>query len=90
MTNNTPKTDANLLLLDCDDSCLDIYVKTKDGKDFYGDIVSADISRELEEENNELLNFIKSLNATTHKHASYYRSECGRFLQKYDPRTKTH
>jgi hypothetical protein len=55
MNSKTPRTDANLLSLDCDDSCIDIYVKTKDGKDFYGDIVSADISRELEEKNNTLL-----------------------------------
>lgn len=55
MTSQTPKTDANLLFLDCDDSCLDIYVKTKDGKKVTGGIVSADLARELELELKDVL-----------------------------------
>lgn len=52
----TPKTDseAELTLIDCDDSCIDIYVK-RDSKIVYGDIVLADFARKLERELNEAL-----------------------------------
>jgi hypothetical protein len=45
----TPKTDseAKLTLIDCDDSCIDIYVK-RDSKIVDGDIVLADFARQLE------------------------------------------
>jgi len=52
----TPKTDseAELTLIDCDDSCIDIYVK-RDSKIVYGDIVLADFARQLERELNAAL-----------------------------------
>jgi len=50
----TPKTDseAELTLIDCDDSCIDIYVK-RNSKIVDGDIVLADFARQLERELNE-------------------------------------
>jgi hypothetical protein len=52
----TPKTDteARLTTIDCDDSCVEIYIK-RDGKNVEGDIVIADFARQLEEKNNDLL-----------------------------------
>jgi hypothetical protein len=52
----TPKTDseAELTLIDCDDSCIDIYVK-RDSKIVHGDIVLADFARQLERELNAAL-----------------------------------
>jgi hypothetical protein len=51
----TPKTDteARLTTIDCDDSCVEIYIK-RDGKNVEGDIVIADFARQLEEKNAEL------------------------------------
>jgi len=45
----TPKTDseAELTLIDCDDSSVEIYVK-RDSKRVHGDIVLADFARQLE------------------------------------------
>jgi hypothetical protein len=47
----TPRTDAeaHLMSLDCDDSCVEIYIK-RDGKTIEGDFVSADFARQLERE----------------------------------------
>ena len=47
----TPRTDAEarLMSLDCDDSCVEIYIK-RDGKTIEGDFVSADFARQLERE----------------------------------------
>jgi hypothetical protein len=52
----TPKTDseAELTLIDCDDSCVDIYVK-RDSKIVDGDIVLADFARQLERERDAAL-----------------------------------
>ena len=50
----TPETDAesSAMALDCDDSCLEIYIK-RDGSIVYGDIVLADFARKLEQERDE-------------------------------------
>jgi len=60
MNSKTPKTDAEarLITLDCDDSCVEIYIK-RDGKNIEGDIVIADFARQLEEENNNMREAIR-------------------------------
>jgi len=52
----TPETDSEvrLIIIDCDDSCVDIYVK-RDSKIVYGDIVLADFARKLERERDAAL-----------------------------------
>jgi len=52
----TPETDteASMTHLDCDDSCVEIYIK-RDGKNAYGDIVLADFARSLEQKRNDAL-----------------------------------
>jgi|688.fasta_scaffold126817_1 hypothetical protein len=52
----TPKTDseAELTLIDCDDSSVEIYVK-RDSKIVHGDIVLADFARQLERERDAAL-----------------------------------
>jgi hypothetical protein len=50
---DTPRTEAEAcrITLDCDDSCVEIYVK-QDGKTVDGDIIFADFARTLERELN--------------------------------------
>jgi hypothetical protein len=50
---DTPRTDteARRMTIDCDDSCVEIYVQ-QDGKTVAGDIVLADFARQLERELN--------------------------------------
>jgi len=50
---DTPRTDeeARRITLDCDDSCVEIYVK-RDSKTIEGDIVVANFARQLERELN--------------------------------------
>jgi hypothetical protein len=52
----TPETDSEvrLILIDCDDSCIDIYIK-RDSKIVDGDIVLADFARKLERERDAAL-----------------------------------
>ena len=54
MSSPTPETDAEASIthLDCDDSCVEIYIK-RGGKDAYGDVVLADFSRKLERQRDE-------------------------------------
>jgi len=54
MNTPTPRTDAEttLMTLDCDDSCVEIYLK-RDGKVVEGDFVLADFARKLERERDE-------------------------------------
>ena len=49
MNTNTPETDAEaaLMTLDCDDSCVEIYIK-RVGKYVVGDFILADFARRLE------------------------------------------
>ena len=67
---DTPRTDAHaeLITVDCDDSCLDIYIK-QDGKIVDGDIVLADFARQLERELNavkqELQDAVKRMEDVT-------------------------
>lgn len=53
---DTPRTDAEArrMTIDCDDSCVEIYVK-QDGETVDGDIIFADFARQLERELNEAL-----------------------------------
>jgi len=50
---DTPRTEAEAcrITLDCDDSCVEIYVK-QDGKTVDGDIIFANFARQLERELN--------------------------------------
>ena len=48
---DTPRTEACRITLDCDDSCVEIYVK-QDGETVDGDIIFADFARQLERELN--------------------------------------
>ena len=60
----TPRTDAEarLMSLDCDDSCVEIYIK-RDGKTIEGNFVSADFARQLERENIALQAHLDELTA---------------------------
>jgi phosphomannomutase len=51
---DTPETDAEttLMTLDCDDSCVEIYIK-RDGKVVEGEFILADFARRLERERDE-------------------------------------
>ena len=59
-TRPTPETDAEarLMVLDCDDSCLEVYIK-RDGKSIYDDIVLSNFARKLERERDELREAIR-------------------------------
>ena len=54
MKSETPITDANLLWVDCEDSCCGVWTKNESGEIVEGDICPAEISRKLERELNEL------------------------------------
>lgn len=60
----TPRTDAEarLMSLDCDDSCVEIYIK-RDGKTIEGDFVDADFARQLERETIALQSQLDDLTA---------------------------
>lgn len=53
MPSDTPLTDAEILNLDCEDSCCAVYVKKGDTL-IEGDIVSAEFARKLEIYNTQL------------------------------------
>ena len=49
----TPETDAQIVTMECEDSCCAIYSKLN-GSEFEGDVVPYDFARNLERERDEL------------------------------------
>lgn len=47
---DTPRTDAAIVTVECDDSCCAIFVKTPDGKDWTGELVTDECAKSLERE----------------------------------------